>query len=115
MKYNLCIAEKAENDLNSASDYISFKLMNPDAAFHLRKATDEAILSIPKYPKKHPIVQDPFLAYFNVRFVVVKNYLLFFTIDESEKIVHIIRFLYAKSDWKRILQDDLSERSSSPS
>ena len=87
MKYNLCIAEKAENDLNSASDYISFKLMNPDAAFHLRKATDEAILSIPKYPKKHPIVQDPFLAYFNVRFVVVKNYLLFFTIDESEKIV----------------------------
>ena len=110
MKYVLDITQKAIEDLRQTSIYIATELHNPDAARDLLDKAESAAHAIPKYPKKHPVVRDPFLAYFEVRFVVVKNYLLFFTVDEGEKTVHVIRFLYSKSDWKRILQDDFESR-----
>ena len=33
----------------------------------------------------------------------VKNYLVFYTVDEEQKTVEIYRVLYAKRDWKNII------------
>jgi plasmid stabilization system protein ParE len=36
---------------------------------------------------------------------MVKNYMMFYTINEDEKTVDVIRFLYGRRDWKRILEN----------
>ncbi len=39
-----------------------------------------------------------------IRFVIINNYLAFYTIDEEKQTVIIVRFLYQKSNWTSILR-----------
>ena len=40
-----------------------------------------------------------------IRFVPVKNYLLFYIVREDEQKVYVLRFLYSKRNWQKILLD----------
>ena len=66
--------------------------------------TEEKISNLSDYPEKYQLVEDPVLKTWGIRFVVVKNYLAFYTISEETKTVHIIRFLYGKRNWPVILR-----------
>jgi plasmid stabilization system protein ParE len=49
-------------------------------------------------------VPDEYLAEKGIKFVMIKNYMMFYTINEDEKTVIVIRFLYGRRDWKNILK-----------
>ena len=89
MSYHIHITSTAERDILRAADYIEFVLKNPDAA---------------EFPQKFRPVDDPVLASWGIRFIIVNNYLAFYTIDEEKQMVIIVRFLYQKSNWSSILQ-----------
>lgn len=38
------------------------------------------------------------------------NYLAFYTVDDATQTVHIVRFLYGKSNWITILKTDAKKR-----
>ncbi len=57
-----------------------------------------------KMPSIYPLVSDEYLAAKGLKFVLIKNYVLFYTIDKNNKIVNVIRFLYARRNWKEILK-----------
>lgn len=99
MRFDVHINQLAEQDLLNASDYIEYTLMNPDAADALLDAFEEEANDIGLYPKKYPLVQDSILASWGIRFTLVKNYILFYTVDEETSTVHIVRFLNARSNW----------------
>ncbi|WP_083809940.1 type II toxin-antitoxin system RelE/ParE family toxin [Mahella australiensis] len=48
-------------------------------------------------------MDDERLASLGYRKLIVKNYVVFFTIDEKSKVVDIARILYARRDWLRVL------------
>ncbi len=104
MKYNIHITAKAENDLESAADYIEFTLLNPDAAAKLLDDADKAIQTLASAPEAHQLVDDPVLKSWGIRYVLVGNYIAFYIIDEAEKTVHIVRFLYGKRNWMTLLK-----------
>lgn len=106
MSYRLRIAKTAERDIDDTADYIEFSLMNPIAADHLFELIEEKLSPLSSNPKTHPIVDEPVLRVWRIRFVVVNNYFAFYTIDESEKIVHIVRFLYGKRNCIHILKTE---------
>ena len=108
IKYTIHYTETAVRDLNETADYIDHVLLNPTAADDLLDALDEQLAHLEIYPEGHPIVDDPFLLTQEIRFVVVKNYLAFYVINEESKIVHIIRFLYGKRDWVKVLKQGFS-------
>ena len=58
-----------------------------------------------KTPNIYPFVSDEYLAEKGFKYVIIKNYLMFYTIDEDNKIVNLIRFLYGRRDWKNLLRD----------
>ncbi|MBO4888404.1 MAG: type II toxin-antitoxin system RelE/ParE family toxin [Firmicutes bacterium] len=107
-KYTIHYSETAAKDLNETADYIDHVLLNPKATDALLDALDEQLNHLENYPQGHSIVDDPFLLTHGIRFVVVNNYLAFYTIDEEKKIVHIIRFLYEKRDWIKVLKQGFS-------
>lgn len=107
MSYQLHITSAAERDIMRAVDYIEFSLKNPDAADNLMDVTAKQISSLTDLPKKFHIVDDPILASWGIRFVMINNYLAFYTIDEEKKTVIVVRFLYKKSNWISILQQGL--------
>ena len=108
MTYQVRITKTAERDLLAASDHIEFVLKNPKAADDLLDETDAQINSLVEYPERCKAVDDPVLNSWGIRFIIVKNYLAFFIIDEEKKEVIIVRFLFQKSNWNSILRQGIA-------
>ncbi len=104
MSYQVHITSTAEHDIMRAADYIEFTLKNPTASDNLLDVATEQIGSLADLPQKFRLVDDPLLASLGIRFVIINNYLAFYTIDEEKQTVIIVRFLYQKSNWTSILR-----------
>ena len=108
MSYRIHITSTAERDIMSAADYIEFTLKNPKAADDLLVEAEAQINSLSELPEKFRFVDDPVLASWEIRFVIIKNYLAFYTIDKETQTIIIVRFLYQKSNWNAILRKGFS-------
>jgi len=103
MNYSVNITDIAEEDIISTVRYISNELKNPIAANKLLDDIEKHEDILAETPGIYPFVHDEYLAGKGLKYVIIKNFLLFFTIDEDNKIVNVIRFLYGRRDWKNIL------------
>lgn len=108
MSYIIHITATAERDIMRAADYIEFNLKNPTAADHLLDVATEQINSMADMPQKFRLVDDPVLASWEIRYVIVNNYPAFYTIDEEKQMVIVVRFLFQKSNWNAILRQGFS-------
>lgn len=108
MSYRIHITATAERDIINASYHIEFVLKNPKAADDLLEEAELKINSLTGLPEKFRLVDDPVLASWGIRFVVVSGYLAFYTISEELKQITIVRFLFQKSNWTAILRQGFS-------
>ncbi len=108
MSYQLHITSTAEHDIMHAVDYIEFVLKNPQAADNLLDVVTKQIETLSDFPQKFRIVDDPVLASWEIRFVIINNYLAFYTINEVKQTVIVVRFLYKKRNWYSILRQGFS-------
>jgi addiction module RelE/StbE family toxin len=102
-KYRIEVSEPAENDLRDIVRYISAQLSAPITALKMMDTLEEAIKGLAATPHKRPSVTDERLAMMGYRKLLVKNYIVFFTIDEKAKVVDVERILYARREWYHIL------------
>ena len=101
--YNVQHSESSENDLLGVLRYIAIELNEPTTALRMLETIDTSIESLSTMPHRCPLVDDERLASMGFRKLHVKNYIAFFTIDESSKTVNVERVLYARRDWLNIL------------
>ncbi|HBY05317.1 MAG TPA: type II toxin-antitoxin system RelE/ParE family toxin [Desulfotomaculum sp.] len=102
-KYRVDVSEPAENDLRDIVRYISAQLSASMTALQMMDTVEEAIMGLAVMPQKCPPVTDERLAIMGYRKLLIKNYIVFFTIDEKSKVVNVERILYARRDWHHIL------------
>ncbi len=102
-RYRVDVSDPAESDLRDIIRYISAQLSAPMTATKMIDVIEEAIAGLADMPQKCPPITDERLASMGYRKLVVKNYIVFFTIDEKSKVVDVERILYARRDWRRIL------------
>ena len=107
--YNVEVTQIAEQDYYKAEAYIKYELYNQKAAAGLAKKLHEAINDLSFFPTKYSICNDDFLRVWEIRFVPVNNYLLFYIVREDEKIVYVLRFLYSRRNWQKILRKHLED------
>lgn len=103
MTYRVHITGQAERDLDRALDYIEFSLKNPKASDGLLDMVENTLSVLAHMPERYAVVDDALLSAWRIRFVQIKKYLAFFVTDQETQTVHIVRFLYGKSDWRSIL------------
>jgi len=108
MSYDLHITQAANHDIDSAADYIEFKLLNPIAADALLEDVHQWIPEVLPFPYQFPLLNDPLLSTWGIRYVSVNNYLAFYVIDDAAEVVHMIRFLHSRQDWAAILKQGFS-------
>ena len=108
MSCEIFITKAAERDIAEAADYIEFILYNPTAADDLLDEADIRINELAFMPEKHAVVDDPILKTWGIRFTMVNNYMAFYTIDDRNSIVYIVRFLFSRRDWISILKKGIS-------
>ena len=104
MKYTIHITRAAEKDLISAADYIEFVLLNPQAADDFLDEAETKIYELGIFPGKYSLVDDPVLKSWGIRLTVIKNYIAFYIISDSEQKIYVVRFLYGKRNWINILK-----------
>lgn len=108
MSCTIHITRTAERDLCESADYIEFVLKNPNVADNLLNFAAERIGALADNPKIYPIVDDAVLQSWGIRFVVIKNYMAFYTVDEELKIIYMVRFPYGKRDWTSIIKQGVA-------
>jgi plasmid stabilization system protein ParE len=101
--YKIAVSEPAENDLHDIVRYISAQLSAPMTALKMMDTIEEAIAGLSDIPKKYPLVSDDRLKAMDYRKLLVKNYIVFFSLDDKSNIVDVERILYARRDWLHIL------------
>jgi toxin ParE1/3/4 len=111
--YNLNFSPAVNNDFTAVLDYIRNTLENPAAAENHYEALLHTLRRLEENPLIRPTVQDAYLAGLGYHSIHVKNYLLFYTIDDDAKKVNLVRFMHSTRDWIGLLSDNDSESEAS--
>jgi mRNA-degrading endonuclease RelE of RelBE toxin-antitoxin system len=104
--YLLSFSKLIDIDFDSSYEYIREKLEAPRSAEKLFDEIINKLEYICKSPFTRSLVQDKYLASLGIRSIKIKNYVLFFTIDEERNTINALRFLYNKRDWINILKEN---------
>ena len=98
-QYEVKIVPTAKQDLLEIIDYLN--TLSAEAALRYYDKLTEEIASLSHMPERCPRPRDLALAAKGYRYLVVENYLVFYTI--SGKTVQIQRILYGRRDYQNIL------------
>lgn len=96
MTYKIIYTQKALADLDAVASYIKLKLCNISASDRIIENFFGEGDSLVTFPTRYPLCHDEVLHMWEIRFVPVKNYLLFYIVREDEQKVYVLRFLYSK-------------------
>ena len=97
--YKIKIFPTARQDLKEVIGYLN--TLSPDAALEYYDLLVEEITSLSKLPERCPKPRDLALAAKGYRYLIVKNYLLFYVVVGDT--VQIRRILYARRDYRSLL------------
>lgn len=103
MAYKVKITKQFEDDLDDILTYISQSLHNPSAQKVLLEKVNEVIINIEKFPFIYPIYHNEIIAQKGYRYATVKNYLIFYTVNDDTDVITISRFLYGKQNITNLL------------
>lgn len=103
MDYNLKQTKIYESDVDESILYIVNTLKDKNAASSLLEELESCIKLITSFPYMCNEIDDNILKALQIRFVIVKKYLLFYKVDEDKKTIYLIRFLHSKMDYQNIL------------
>ena len=97
--YKIKTFPTAKQDLEEVIGYLN--TLSPDAASKYYDLLVEEIASLSKMPERCPKPKDLALAVKGYRYLIVKNYLVFYVIIGDT--VQIRRILYARRDYSALL------------
>ena len=96
--YNLEFLPIAKDDMLEIVKYISEELKNPIAAQNLAEDFISSAQRICEFPYSNSVYTPIKPLDMEYRRIIVNNYLMFYTVDEKNKTVTIMRVIYAKRD-----------------
>lgn len=96
--YKLEFLPVAKNDMLEIVKYISDDLNNPQAASRLAEEFIQADENVCRFPYVNNVYIPVKPLELEYRRIIVKNYLMFYTVDETRKTVTVMRVIYGKRD-----------------
>lgn len=97
-KFSYYLTPLAEQDIDSALDYIANQLCNGQAASDLFAKIENAIKNICIFPYSSADCTYFLVSDENIRHVLIDNYVLIYEIKEQAKQINILRFRYTRMD-----------------
>lgn len=97
-KYEVKITPQASAQMLEIFSYISGTLKEPVAAERLLQELQKSILSLDTMPKRVALVEEEPWRGYGVHKMPVKNFLVYFWINDELKEVHIIAVIYGRRD-----------------
>lgn len=107
MKMSLVYTLRAQQDLKNIYEYIAYSLQSPQVAQSMSNRLMQAARSLEDMPERNPLYREEPWHSQGVRFLPVKNYLLFYTVNKETNTVSIARILYGGMDISRQLEESI--------
>jgi len=101
--YKLTFLPIARQDMADIVTYISHELFNPTAAGALAEEMIEAAERLRDFPYINAVHQTPKPLKHEYRKLFVRSYIIFYWVDESDKLVTVARVIYARRDYEALL------------
>lgn len=101
--YQVYLSQPAMQDLQSIKYYIGKELKEPAIASNLIKKIQDVVMGLDQLPTRHALVADERLARNGIRQIPVKNYIVFYIVNEADSAVTVVRILYGQRNWIDLL------------
>lgn len=104
-EYEVRVTRLALEQMKEIVHYISNDLMAPDAADNLLDKMKAEITKLPSFPKKHALIDEEPWRTEGVRKIVVKNFLIYYWVDDENNGVQVTAVIYSRRDQIRQLSN----------
>ena len=104
-EYEVRVTRLALEQMKEIVHYISNDLMAPDAADNLLDKMKAEITKLPSFPKKHALIDEEPWRTEGVRKIVVKNFLIYYWVDDENNRVQVTAVIYSMRDQIRKLSN----------
>lgn len=97
-QYEVKVTKMAYGHMQEIVRYISHELFAPDAADNLLDKFQESINGLSDMPERYSLVDEEPWRDEGIRKIIVKNFLIYFWINESNGKVQVIGVVYGRRD-----------------
>jgi toxin ParE1/3/4 len=98
MNYEVKVTRQAHGQIREIALYIANECCAPEAAQNLLDKLEASINDLAEMPKRHSLVDKEPWRSAGVRKVTVKNFLIYFWVDEENMKVLVTGVIYEKRD-----------------
>lgn len=96
--YIVKTTSQAEKQIQETIHYIAFELKAPESALHLLDTLEDAFTSLTHFPQRVALIAEEPWHTKGIHRLPVKNFLVYFWIDEDNMKVQITAVIYGKRD-----------------
>ena len=104
MKYKVILTDTAKQDLREIALYIAEESKDKEIAKAFVNELREKAKKLQEYPNRGALPDDRILKALGYKFLVHKEYLLFYMVNESEKTVYVMAIFNSKKDYMRVMK-----------
>ena len=104
-KYTVKITTQAQEQLNEMIRYINYTLQAPGTAMKRLDTLEKEIASLAQFPNCVPLTEEEPWHSQGIHKLPVKNYLIYFWVDEEAKKVQVIGIIYGRRDQRHQLSN----------
>lgn len=105
-KYIMEISETAEQDLENIILYLRYNLAGGIIADKYKILFKQEFKNLENVAGSMPILNEELTGHKNIRKVNVRNYIVFYIVDEENSKVFVLRIGHAFMDWEKYLKEE---------
>lgn len=104
MSYRVVLTDTAKQDLREIAIYITEESKDKDIAKSFISELREKTNQLKEFPNRGSIPNDKILKSLGYKFLVHKDYLIFYLVDEAVKTVYVVAIFNCKKDYIRVIK-----------
>lgn len=105
-KYIVEISETAEKDLEDIISYLRYSLAGDIIADKYKILFKQKLKDLENVAQSMPILNEKLTGHKEIRKINVRNYVIFYIVDQEKGKVLVLRIGHAFMDWEKYLKDE---------
>ena len=105
-KYIVEISETAKIDLENIISYLRYNLAGDIIADKYKILFKQEIRNLENIAGSLPILSEELTGHKNIRKINIRNYIMFYMVDEENSKALVLRIGHAFMDWEKYLKDE---------
>ena len=104
--YIVEISETAEKDLENIISYLRYTLAGDIIADKYKILFKQGLKDLENVAGSMPILDEKLTGHKNIRKIKIRNYIIFYVVNEELNKVFVVRIGHAFMDWEKYLKDE---------